>query len=140
MGGFLKFRFVGNYEFSLKTFSFYSSNLPFYRIKLSLLLAKTCPFVRWGRRLNPNRSLERLFIHSLSLISLSVRFHLPADILPVVLFSRSPLRLPQTAKLSARPSNETDSESNDRFGLNSASVTRIQWMSFGRDTPNKVSE
>lgn len=62
----------------------------------------------------PNRPLERLFKHFLSLISLSGRFRLPAGILSVVLSCRSPQ---QTTKPSARPSNETESESNDRFGI-----------------------
>ena len=51
-------------------------------------------------------------------ISLSIRFRSPAGILPIVLLYHNPLHLQQTDNPSVRPSNETDSESNDRFGIN----------------------
>ena len=64
------------------------------------------------------KSVMRAFVYTLtSFISLSVRFRLPSGILPVLLSCRSPLRLQQTDRTSARPSNETDSESHDRLGL-----------------------
>ena len=67
--------------------------------------------------INPNRSWERMFLHFMSFIPFSVRFRSFAGILFVGLFYRRPLRLQQTDCQSARQSNDTDLESNDRFGF-----------------------
>ena len=96
---------------------------------------------------NPNRPFERAVLHLMPFMTLSVRCHSLADTLPLFLFCRSPLRLQQTDNPSARPSNETDSESNDRFGLKTrcnaameGSWTTGTWTLFRRFPKGKEKE
>ena len=66
---------------------------------------------------NPNRPFERAVLHLMPFMTLSVRCHSLADTLPLFLFCRSPLRLQQKERQTARQSNDINPESNDRFGL-----------------------
>lgn len=66
---------------------------------------------------NPNRPFERAVLHLMPFMTLSVRCHSLADTLPLFLFCRSPLRLQQIERQTARQSNDINPESNDRFGF-----------------------
>ena len=94
------------------------------------------------------QSVIRAFDYTFHVVHFTFRpISSAAGILLVILLCRSPLRLQQTDNPSARPSSETDSESNDRFGLKTrcnaameGSWTTGTWTLFRRFPKGKEKE
>ena len=72
--------------------------------------------IRFPAALVPNRALERLFIHFLSFMSLSVRFCPPAGICAAVSSSHSLLHFRRNDHPSARQPGKINRDSDERSG------------------------